>query len=39
MTFVALDGYSIFITLINMAVLIGIGALVYYLVRRYNGKA
>lgn len=39
MTFVALDGYSIFIILINMAALIAIGALVYYLVRRYNGKA
>ncbi len=39
MTYVALDGYSIFITILNIVAIIGIGALVAYLVRKYHKKA
>lgn len=39
MTYVALDGYSIFITILNAVTIIGIGALVVYLLRKYHKKA
>lgn len=39
MTYVALDGYSIFIAILNAVAIIGIGALVAYLVRKYHKKA
>ena len=39
MTYVSLDGYSILITILNTAAIIGIGALVVYLVREYHKKA
>lgn len=39
MTYVALDGYSILITILNAVAIIGIGALMVYLVRKYHKKA
>lgn len=39
MTYVALDGYSILITILNAVAIIGIGALVVYLVRKHHKKA
>jgi len=39
MTYVALDGYSILIIILNTVAIIGIGALVVYLVREYHKKA
>lgn len=39
MTYVALDGYSILITILNAVAIIGIGALVAYLVCKYHKKA
>ena len=39
MTYVALDGYSILITILNTVAIIGIGELVVNLVRKYHKKA